>query len=52
VVIVLTSIVWNLVVPNASFGLETEVAPSLASQLPQGLRKSCGSWLASDAFAF
>jgi len=36
VVIVLISLVWNLVVPNAGFDLETEVTQSPAGWLPQG----------------
>ncbi|MNC78048.1 hypothetical protein D3C75_1301650 [compost metagenome] len=35
-VIVLISLVWNLVVPNAGFDLETEVTQSPAGWLPQG----------------
>jgi hypothetical protein len=50
VVIVLTSLVWCLVVRIAGFFLEIALTPSLASQLPQGLRRSCGSQPAGDAF--
>jgi hypothetical protein len=47
VVIVLISLVWNLVVPNAGFGLETEVTQSPAGWLPQS---NCGSQPAGDGF--
>ena len=42
VVFVLTSLGWCLVVRIAGFCLETEVTPSLASQLPQDL------WLTAE----